>query len=143
MHEIGHVLGIGTLWSDKGLLQGAGTADPYFLGANGVSAFRLIGGTAAGVPVENSGGTGTRDGHWRESVFGNELMTGWVNGGTNPLSEMTIASLIDMGYGADTGAASSYTLSAYSSSLVATKLGTEVMKKPKFKIDHKGKREQL
>jgi glutamine synthetase len=29
---------------------------------------------AAGVPVENSGGPGTRDGHWRESVFSNELM---------------------------------------------------------------------
>jgi hypothetical protein len=29
------------------------------------------------VPVENSGGSGTRDAHWRESEFGNEVMTGY------------------------------------------------------------------
>lgn len=143
LHEIGHVLGIGTLWSDKGLLQGATTDDPMFLGAGAISSFRLIGGTAVGVPVENTGGTGTRDGHWRESVFGHELMTGWVNTGGNPLSEMTISSLIDMGYGANAAAAGNYTLSAYSGSSVSMKLGTEVMKKPRYKIDPRGKHEKI
>ena len=139
LHEIGHVLGLGTLWPDKNLLQGAGSTDPNFLGAHAISAYRTMGGTTAAVPVENSGGTGTRDGHWRESVFGNELMTGWVNGSSNPLSELTIASLKDMGYGANAGAASSFTLAGGAGSALAMKLGTEVMKKPKFKIDRNGR----
>jgi hypothetical protein len=143
LHEIGHVLGIGTLWPDKGLLQGAGTADPGFLGANAISEYRNLGGALASVPVENTGSVGTRDGHWRESVFGNELMTGWVTRGGNPLSALTIASLIDLGYGANSSAASGYALSSSSSSSYSVKLGHEVMKRPKFKIDRRGRKELL
>src|SRR5258708_39129929 len=36
--------------------------------------------------------------HFRESVFGNEVMTGYLNNGANPLSRVTIASLADLGY---------------------------------------------
>jgi hypothetical protein len=44
------------------------------------------------VPVESSGGSGTRDAHWRESVFTNELMTGYAGPGRDlPLSRMTIS----------------------------------------------------
>jgi hypothetical protein len=43
------------------------------------------------VPVENSGGAGTRDSHWRDSIFVAEMMTGFVNVGGNPMSRMTIA----------------------------------------------------
>ena len=51
------------------------------------------------VPVENIGGPGTADAHWRESVFDNELMTGFLNSGVaNPLSVVSIASLADVGY---------------------------------------------
>src|ERR1041385_4500317 len=32
-HEMGHVLGIGTIWTNKGLLHGAGTSNPTFTGA--------------------------------------------------------------------------------------------------------------
>ena len=28
MHEMGHILGIGTLWSSKGLITGAGGTNP-------------------------------------------------------------------------------------------------------------------
>ena len=142
LHEIGHVLGIGTLWPDRGLLSGQGSDDPTFLGAGAISAYRTMGGTLAYVPVENTGGTGTRDGHWRESVFGNELMTGWVNNSSNPLSALTIESLKDMGYGANAGAASSYSLTPGSGS-VSMKLGTEIMKKPKFKMDRNGRAEKV
>jgi hypothetical protein len=146
LHEIGHVLGIGTMWGEKGLLQGKGGADPMFLGANAVSSYRTIGGTAAGVPVENIGGEGTRDGHWRESTFGNELMTGWVNSGSNPLSAMTIASLNDMGYGANAGAASSYALGGTSgrSTQGGVEIGKhEMLKSPKYKVDKAGRKEKL
>jgi hypothetical protein len=48
--------------------------------------------------VEAGGGAGTALSHWRESVFKNELMTGWISGTTQPLSATTIGSLADLGY---------------------------------------------
>jgi hypothetical protein len=143
LHEIGHILGIGTLWPDKRLLEGHGTDDPGFLGANAIAEYRNMGGTAATVPVENTGGAGTRDGHWRESVFGNELMTGWVTRGSNPLSALTIASLVDLGYSANSSAATGFVLSSHSSGALGVKLGHEVIKRPKFKIDRRGLKHPL
>ncbi len=53
---------------------------------------QLFGTNARGVPVEATGGSGTALSHWRESVFTNELMTGWAGPGTNlPLSIVTVA----------------------------------------------------
>ena len=101
-HEMLHVLGSGTLWtSDRNLITGQGGADPRFLGSLARDACVAFGGTvtcATTVPLENTGGTGTRDFHWRESVFGTELMTGFLNAGINPLSSMTIASMADLGF---------------------------------------------
>ena len=112
IHEMGHVLGIGTIWSLKNLLVGAGTANPRFTGTNATREFAtLIGATApTPVPVANTGGAGTRDGHWRESVFGNELMTGFLNPGSNPLSRVTIGSLEDLGYAVNYNAADNFVL---------------------------------
>ena len=50
------------------------------------------------MPVENQGGPGTANSHWRDTVFRNELMTGFVAGPPNPLSRLTAASLKDLGY---------------------------------------------
>lgn len=113
LHEIGHVLGIGTLWQSLGLLVGAGTSHSGFIGPLAVAEYNtLTGGHATAVPVENAGGSGTRDAHWRESVFGSELMTGYVGPGTNlPLSRLTIASLADLGYQVNMNAADPYRLS--------------------------------
>lgn len=109
MHEIGHILGIGTIWSTRGLLAGAGTSNPRFTGARARAEYNAIFGVSAtGVPVENSGGSGTRDSHWRESIFGNELMTGYLNSGFNPLSRITVASLADLGYQVDMSQADGY-----------------------------------
>jgi hypothetical protein len=143
LHEMGHILGIGTLWTK--LLAGEATNDPQFLGAQAVTAYRGLGGTVTGVPVENTGGEGTRDGHWRETVFGNELMTGFVGGNGNPLSAMTIASLQDLGYGANPGAASSYRLGGTTGRATATidLHGHEDVIRPKYKIDRRGKREPI
>lgn len=114
LHEIGHVLGIGTLWPTFGLLAGAGGADPHFTGALGRQAFTGAGGSAyAGlhVPVENTGGAGTRDAHWRENVLGSELMTGYISASGNPLSSLTVASLADLGYQVSMSAADNYSVS--------------------------------
>jgi len=109
LHEMGHVLGIGTVWEDAGLLQNPSSADPRFTGPVAVGRWEALGGTG-GVPVEGDGGPGTRDAHWDEAVFGNELMTGWISASPNPLSDVTIASLDDLGYQVDLGAADTYTL---------------------------------
>ena len=109
-HEMGHSLGYGTIWSDLGLLIGKGTSDPEFIGAGAIAEYNAIFGlNASSVPVENTGGPGTADAHWRESVFYNELMTGWINPGVNnPLSRITAASMGDLGYQVNLDAAQDY-----------------------------------
>lgn len=110
-HEMGHVLGIGTLWSDGSVRDsvtyfpntaaGLGGADPVFIGRAARAASAELAFTAdssLGVPIENSGGDGTRDGHWRATVFKHELMTGTLHNGLNPLSLVTIEALADFGY---------------------------------------------
>lgn len=111
-HEMGHVLGIGTIWDIKGLLKKAGTANPTFSGAGAKAEYRALRNASASkaVPVENAGGPGTADSHWRESVFKSELMSGWIAAQGNPLSRMTVASLGDLGYEVDLDAAEAYGL---------------------------------
>lgn len=123
IHEMGHILGVGTIWSNKGVLSGAATSDPTFTGtaANGI--WSEFGGTGS-VPVENSGGAGTRDSHWREAIFGTELMTGYLNV-TNKLSMLSSASLADLGYGVDLSGSDTYTLPAVHAASVADDHGDE------------------
>ncbi|HEV2782533.1 MAG TPA: leishmanolysin-related zinc metalloendopeptidase [Actinophytocola sp.] len=113
-HEMGHVLGLsGGLWAAKGLLVGADTDDPTFSGPAAMAEYhKLRGGSGdpVRVPVENTGGPGTRGTHWRDEVFGNELMTGFVNRPPNPLSRVTAAGLGDLGYQVDVDAADDYDL---------------------------------
>ncbi|HUG42130.1 MAG TPA: putative Ig domain-containing protein [Longimicrobiales bacterium] len=110
-HEIGHVLGFGSLWGAD-LLTGAGTSDPRYTGAAAVAEWHALGGTGD-VPVEGTGGEGTADSHWRESTFDRELMTGYseVVGVFQPLSRVTIGALDDLGYQVNYDAADAYTLS--------------------------------
>jgi hypothetical protein len=67
VHEIGHVLGFGTMWNSKGTLTGTRTSDPQFTGKLAVAEYNAIFSTSVtGVPVENTGGTGTALAHWRQ-----------------------------------------------------------------------------
>ena len=114
-HEMLHVLGFGTYWDsttgNANLLINYGSNVSY-IGAGGIAGCKAVGGVntcATSVPVEGSaGGEGTVNSHWRESVFGNELMTGFINAGKNPLSIMTIESLEDLGYTVDVTVADPY-----------------------------------
>jgi len=122
LHEMGHVMGIGTIWeSDRfsllanpSLPNNTG-ADTHFLGANAIAAFEDAGGltTYTGgekVPVENVAGEGSGDAHWRETVLDEELMTPFLNSGrSNPLSAISIQSLADIGYRVDVTKAEPYT----------------------------------
>jgi len=110
-HEMGHVIGIGTIWERKGLLKDVGQPTVRFVGKNARKEFgKLKKSKAADVPVENTGGPGTADGHWRESVFRNELMSGFIAAPNNPLSRLTVASLLDLGYEVDLSKAEPYKL---------------------------------
>lgn len=84
-HEMGHVLGFGTLWANgvgsyPSLVRGIGTADPRFLGPNALREYKsLFGISATGVPLYDSKQNGTLVGpfqydgsygsHWRDDVF--------------------------------------------------------------------------
>lgn len=109
-HEMAHVLGFGTLWTNNGVyVDGTG----HYTGANALAAYRTEFNQPAAtyVPVELGGGLGTADGHWDEVNFGGantgiaadgkdmrfELMTGWINAPVF-VSQTTIASFADIGY---------------------------------------------
>jgi PKD repeat protein len=140
LHEMGHVLGFGTLWSaDLGglvifdfLNDPTEPADPtkpdsvpsndtHFDGPFAVAAFDDISEpdytAGAKVPVENDNqtpapvwGGGSLNGHWREGIFGSELMTPGIASASNPMSRVTVESLRDMGYVVDSGAADPFPL---------------------------------
>ena len=132
LHEIAHVLGfgLGSLWD--GLLREPSVGpsgarvpgqDTHFRGEAAIAAFDAVGGSAyagAKVPVENDTGRygrGALDTHWRESVFGEELMTTAVvlADGSEPLSLVTVAALEDLGYQVDRSRAQPYQLPSVSS----------------------------
>ena len=119
-HEMLHVVGFGSFWTFPGgdsagkvLLINPG-GDVRYTGPGGIAGCQAIGGVstcATNVPVEDvQGGDGTINSHWRETTFDNELMTGFLNRGTNPLSKMTIKSLEDLGYTVDVSAADPFTI---------------------------------
>jgi hypothetical protein len=115
IHELLHVVGFGAMWTDPyvNLLANAGTSDPYFVGPSARTAFADAGGwsySGSKVPVENVGGVGTADSHWRLSVFGEELMTGWLPSEPPPLSRTTIMSLADLGYAVDPASADPFSI---------------------------------
>ena len=108
LHEMAHVLGFGTVWKTLNLVSGV--SDRYFNGPLAIRAFDNAGGrgySGPKVPVEDDSG------HWRGSVFGDELMTASVRpdfDGSLPLSAITIQSLADHGYEVNVGQADEYRL---------------------------------
>jgi hypothetical protein len=124
LHEMLHVIGIGTLWRlpFKNLQSGsAPTTTPFFTGSLAKAAcIDQHGGASVcggGVPIEDcvgivGCGSGTINSHWKELTFRTELMTGYVSGAgiANPFSRMTIQALADMGYVVNINAEDPYTV---------------------------------
>ena len=112
LHEMLHAIGFGTIWDRLGLVdtyssveqtpEGPVVDEDYrFNGAAATEAFAnefpsLDDGL--GPIVEDDGGPGTARGHWDEESFGDELMTGVIDSDGAYVSDMTIASLEDLGY---------------------------------------------
>lgn len=123
-HEIGHVLGFGSLWTLNNVyLQGTG----QYTGEAALAAFRIEFNQpqANYVPVELDGGAGTANGHWNTGIFlgsaetadsrddpgdaivytsvnnglslDDELMTGYLTGDAW-FSNTTLQSFYDIGY---------------------------------------------
>lgn len=114
LHEVGHVLGFGTIFALRGLVRGSGTTDPTFVGPMAMAEYARLKGLPGPtpVPLEATGGPGTAEGHWREAIFDDELMTGWLDSGVNPLSRLTVAAMGDLGYQVDMDRADALSLAA-------------------------------
>ena len=103
LHEVGHVLGIGTTWEDSGMLREI-NSNVHFAGPQAIAAFDQAGGTdyqGAKVPTEPGGG------HWYRSVLSGELMAP-SNG--DALSAITLQALSDLGYSVNLSEADPYVL---------------------------------
>lgn len=119
LHEMAHVLGIGTLWTYNTNLEGTNyplytVGSGQYTGPNALAQWRseFSMPSATYVPVELGGG-GTANGHWNEvdggaaltnivSVyngmdFSEELMTGWASSSFF-VSRTTLGALDDLGY---------------------------------------------
>jgi hypothetical protein len=95
LHEMGHVLGVGTLWETKfnDLLD---ENNDYRVGTKATGVWSNLWGCVGTPPIEKGGGDQTALGHWDEECLGDELMTGY--GDDRLISKLTIASLDDIGY---------------------------------------------
>ncbi|HYW50817.1 MAG TPA: hypothetical protein VE861_09435, partial [Gemmatimonadaceae bacterium] len=112
-HEVGHVLGLGTVWSRGafgGLVVGDSEAtDPIFVGANALAAFPKLGSSARFggrlIPLE----VRVR-GHWRGDAFVNEVMSPQLVAAEQATSAVTVAALRDLGWNVELEAYEEYAL---------------------------------
>ncbi|WP_420633280.1 Ig-like domain-containing protein [Candidatus Palauibacter sp.] len=153
VHEIAHALGFGLLWPRVGLLRdrsfGVGAIDTHFVGPLALAAFDEAGGTdytgGAKVPVENLGGGGSANLHWRGSVLRGELMRSLnALGAPETFSAITIQSMADLGYTVDAGPAEPYTLPARRAAPAekpgrVVDLGDDVLTGPLHVVDAAGR----
>ena len=153
LHEIGHVLGIGTVWVDHGLLRNPSFhnsgADTHFTGPLAIAAFDERGGQnyddGEKVPVENVSGPGAADSHWRESVLGHELLTPFQAAGERDLlSLITVQSLADLGYSVKVGLAEIYRVPGPTGGARATPArmipyGDDILRGPIRVVDRDGR----
>lgn len=94
LHEMGHIFGLGTLWKRFDLNNGE---DSVYNGAFANAQFQALG-CSNTVPIETDGGASTAFLHWDDVCLQNELMTGFLSAGDNPISSITIGGLQDLGY---------------------------------------------
>ena len=114
VHEIAHCLGFGTAWELQTML---GTyLRQYITPRNQPSPWyftqpesRIGHAEVMGLPaaagdypeIDSSGLSGTSRGHWSDTRYNPELMTGYITSSHQPLSVLTLRSLMDIGYQVD------------------------------------------
>ena len=148
LHEMGHALGIGTLWESNGIIDPTIAPDAnihrgllslrngafQYTGEHGLRGFREQSGhfRANFVPTENDGDPdgGTALAHWEDDNwffnprFGNrtELMIGFATGRPTFISEASWGSLADVGWAVE----------GFTSGTAARNLGSPVFPKRGF-----------
>jgi hypothetical protein len=105
LHEMGHVLGIGSKWEVDALNN---YGEDEYLGSLAKAEWAKLG-CSGKLPVELDIPNGAF-GHWDEECLDHELMTGIIDHDMR-LSVITVASLHEMGYGVDYLAADPYDIS--------------------------------
>src|SRR5690625_4880973 len=116
LHEIGHVLGLGTMWdhaaqrhidyAPAGTCRNTGTFTrlPRYTSPEARSQFAALTGAGAGqgVPLESNLGPGSRCGHWDAGALPGEVMVAVLQiGRSHNVSRVTVGSLADLGYAVD------------------------------------------
>ena len=108
LHEFAHCMGFPNSNAWRNYVVNT-TTPTEFTGPKAVSYYNSVfGNTATAVPIEQEGGDGTAYAHWTESIFGTEILTGFI-GTSNPISVITVGAYDDMGYDVDYNAADPYT----------------------------------
>ena len=155
--------------SNDSVPKPTGSVNPRFMGAAAISNCIAAGGTpnhcalGVGVALEQCGGDGTADGHWRESFtttctgsggspqggtpsFDSELMTGYAESTANmPWSTMSVAQFQDLGYTVNLLAADPFQLPSLLTIARLRALNengvhpTEVVMRPRFRIIEGGR----
>ena len=98
IHEIGHVLGIGTTWTlDHRFHLNEDPMKSYYAGKNSLDAFSVMIGTpftGTPVPVYDVG-------HWNGRIVPGAMMSNGSLHGTGRISTLTVGALADLGYEVD------------------------------------------
>ena len=137
LHEVGHALGIGSVWFLQGVKQYytdeyTGITMNYYIGENAVREYRNYANNQnlVGIPIEDNGDIGLANVHPEEGDQGTfsynnrnidgelhigldaEIMTGWMEDSDTltPLSKITIGFLEDLGYSVDYSKADYYNI---------------------------------
>ena len=145
LHEMLHVIGIGTSWElspSFDLLFKSGSR-LFYKGKNGNVGYHDIRGQTNRARIEDKGGSGTARSHWHENTFFNELMTGFLSNGPNPMSKMTIKSLIDLGYSVDPEQADEFDLRRFFNKRRRRRRSSRNRKRRGLDDDNNGNRQEL
>ena len=88
LHEIGHVLGVGTMWEDHGLID---NVEQTYIGPHALEAWHNKVGCSGNLPLSGN--------HWNEDCVDDEFMTPFFKfNRPAPVSSLTLGALEDLGY---------------------------------------------
>ncbi|GGM19939.1 hypothetical protein GCM10010841_29970 [Deinococcus aerophilus] len=118
IHELLHVLGVGTLWEADYRVSVSGDTDGrtlvrrvggalYYTGPRALAAYRTLGGQGPGVPLDPDAG------HWSGRAVCAEILSGDAGdftGRVNPVSVLTLGALEDLGYRVNRAGAGRFSL---------------------------------
>ena len=112
-HEVGHVLGIGTMWNRgpfRTMFEGTfQSPDPIFFGPNALLAFERLSRahrfSGRRIPVEEGA-----LGHWRLNAFSSEVMAPALTTAPQGTSAITVGVLADLGWTVEPEAYDDYVL---------------------------------